>query len=182
MKWTRIVIVCLVIGMLVLGYFAFVGVSEPVDDVNDTDDDPTNAERDPTAYGIIHVSVEVDNAVDRYTGDITDAYVTVYDYLSFDEGRLYQNQKYRPLGWFSDNMIVWVIVQITGPGQFQFTWESDHSEFSLSEWGHKTLTFTSGRCFFWDKGDYSLSIKAFADGDSGKFEVDTEVKSFNVSV
>jgi hypothetical protein len=182
MKLSRIVIVGLVVGMLVLGYFAFVGVSEPVEDVNDPGDDPTGGERTPTAYGIIHVTIEVDNAVARYTGSINDAYVTVYDYISFDEGKVYQNQKYDLMGIFSDNMIAWVMVDITGPGQFQWPWESDHSEFSLSEWGHKTLTFTSGRCYFWDKGDYSLSIKAYADGDSGKYEVDTQIKNFSVGV
>ena len=174
--------VIVVIVMLVLVYFAFVGTSQPEDDINDKDDDPTDGDRTPTAYGIIHVKLMVDNAVGRYTGGIDDAYISVYDYISFDEGRVFKNQKWDPLGLFSDDMSAWITIKITGPGQFLFTWESDHSEFSLSEWGHKYIDFTTGRCFFWDQGSYSMTITGFADGDSGKFELGTKVTNFSVTV
>jgi len=182
MKWTRLVMVGLVVAIVILAYFAVVGVKAKSPDVNKPDDDPTNGDRQPTAYGIIHLTLMVDNAVDRYTGEIQSPYVSVFDFISFDQGAVYQNQKFNLLGWFSDDMTAWVTATITGPGQFQFSWESEHESFSLSEWGHKHIDFTSGRCFFWDKGTYSVTFQGYADGPSGKYQVGSQTLGFEVSV
>ena len=177
-----IVVGILAILIVVLLYLAFVGTAQRTPDVNSQDDDPTGAERVPTAYGIIHVSIQVDNAVDRYTGSITDAYVTVNDYLSFDQAAIYENVKFDLLGLFSDDMSSWVVAKISGPGQFYFEWESEHIDYSLSEWGDEYLDFSSGKCYFWDKGTYYMTVMAYADGPSGQYTIASDDYSFSVSV
>jgi len=182
MKISKLVIVGLVVVILVLAYFAVVGVTAKTPDVNDPGDDPTGGHRIPTAYGIIYAKLTLDNAVDRYTGGFSGApYVTVNDFISFDEGAIYHNEKTNLLGFWSDDMTAWVTAKITGPGQFLFTWESEHTAFSLSEWGHKSIDFSSGRMYFWDAGTYSVTFQGYADGPSGKYQVDSETISFTVS-
>lgn len=183
MRKTNIIMVGLVIVILIVAYFAIVGVKAKTPDVNDPNDDPTGGDRQPTAYGIIYAKLMVDNAVDRYTGGFEgEPFVTVNDYVSFaDEGAIYHNQKFNLLGWFSDDMTAWVVAKITGPGQFLFTWESEHTAFSLSEWGHKYIDFSSGRCYFWDTGSYSVTFQGYADGPSGKYQIGSETITFTVS-
>lgn len=178
----KVVAVSMVALIVVLGYLAFVGIATPLDDINDPGDDPTGGGRLPTAYGIIHISIEVDNAIARYTGSINNAYVQVYDFVSFEQGMVYQDKRWDIFGILSDDMTSWVFVKITGPGQFYFEWESEHIDYSLSEWGHEYLDFSSGRCYFWDKGTYYLSIQAFADGPSGQYTIDSKNIQFTVSV
>ncbi len=182
MRISKFVIVGLVVVILIVAYFAVVGVTAKTPDVNKPDDDPTGGDRLPTAYGIIYAKLMLDNAVDRYTGGFSrDPYVTVNDFISFDEGAVFQNQKFNLLGWFSDDMTAWVTAKITGPGQFLFTWESEHTAFSLSEWGHKYVDFSSGRMYFWDTGTYSVTFQGYADGPSGKYQIGSDMITFTVS-
>ena len=172
----------LVVAIVAILYLAFIGSAVQTPDVNDAGDDPTDGDRIPTAYGIMHVTIQVDNAIDRYTGSINSGYMSVFNFVSFEEGAVYENQKLDLLGILADDMSSWVFVQLTGPGQFYFEWESEHVEYSLSEWGNEYIDFTSGRCYFWDKGEYSMTVKAYADGPSGKYLIDTETYEFMVSV
>ena len=165
MKWMRWVLVVLVVVIVVLAYMAFVGTTEAASDVNDPADDPTDGDRDPTAYGIIDVSIRINNGVSRYYSDDPEVFlVNVYNYVSFDEGRVYQNQKWDSLGIWSDDVEVWVKVDIKGPGQFSDSWTSDKKAINIDEWGWETVDFQSGRCFFWDTGSYTATLTAMVDG------------------
>jgi hypothetical protein len=182
MRTKNLILVIAVVLVLVIAYYAIIGVTAKSPDVNDPGDDPTGGDRLPTAYGVIHVNLMVDNAVDRYTGEVQDSYCTVSDFISFDEGAVYQIEKLDILGLWSDDMTAWITVQITGPGQFLVSWESDHEKFSLSEWGHWHKDFTSGRMYFWDKGSYSMTINGYADGPSGKYQVGSKTVAISVGV
>lgn len=174
-----VVIVAVMIGVV---FYATVGVKATKKDVNGPGDDPTEQERRPIAYGVFSVNLMIDNGVDRYTGSVRSASAATYPYISASQGKVYETQKVDLLGVWSDDMTAWVKCDIRGPGQFAWSWTADKVKFSLSEWGHKYVDFTSGRCFFWDAGSYSLTVYGYADGPSGQYELGSKIITFNVNI
>ena len=183
-----VIVVCLVAAIIVVAYFAFVGVKRTAEDMG-LSEDPTGQERPPIAYAVINFDCSVMNVYDGFSGTITIDGV-VHDY--YQTQTVYTYDKMGPLFWWEleDDVVVWVTAKITGPASYNApTFTSDKVEDSIPE-----LYIGSGDVHeydfgpytadFYDPGTYTVTASLIVQWDEGWDEpqkIATATKTLNVS-
>jgi len=160
MKW---IVAVLVVAIIVLAYFAIVGVQAKVPDVV-AQKDPTGQERDPIAYAVIDITCGLRKPMfSSWEGRISLIAVQVYDWTP-GTGQMYEQQKLDLLGFLQSHPDVWVVLTWTGPGNYvPQAYTSPHQKFTVNT---ETAAWTDTHfgpytAKFWDAGQYTLTVKFY---------------------
>lgn len=154
--------------MTFLGFWFFVGFSSAIDDfLDNSEDTDNNGEQDDyTAYAVFTLKGEIVSAVDSIThlipmiGQIDSVSYEIKDYVSLEEGRIYQPDQLRGGGGGGGLCgEYWFYIVIRGPDGYVAGWNSTHEPVLLhTESDPQVLEITSGRCFFPVKGTYTATV------------------------
>ena len=181
----------LLVGAVVLVaalYGSIVGFSSAVDDFEPevpTEPEPSET---PVAYATFLYAVLVEGPLD---GEITLFEPHVAAYVSPEEGRVYENQKWTLISWSPDpppptevvrasiNIRVWG----TGGNLAPQVWQSDWTTLTITELP-ADLSGESGRVWFYEEGTcYYTVVLTIDSGRTGDIRVvATESGQFEVSV
>ena len=167
MKFKKVLLIAVTIGVAYMLYGAFIGVSEPVDDftpvfpVMPPQQEPPDI---PAAVVTFSYSFWVISLGDA-TGQVTSFTANIETYDQYDQMRVYERVKFGT-GWFGpppSASVTDLKVNITmgGPGG-QYCWEKDIGSFQNGA----TISGESGRAVIWYEGSYGalLWITALVDG------------------
>jgi hypothetical protein len=181
------VIVGLVVGILVVGYFAFVGTAEKKPPLGPTAD-PTGEERQPIAYGYLTMGLNIHNNIGGgYKCTLQYFEPLVYEWTGEEPAQLYEQVKYDPLGLFGhDDIRVHYEVTIVGPNQWSTGGKNvwmpvKDPKIEVGEGDHKVIDFESGILKFWDTGEYTCTIVVSLYGQDTSGLVMTEIETFSVT-
>lgn len=172
-----------VVAIVVLAYFAFVGVSEPVDDFGD-DDDISKPTDDTTAYAVFHSAGTVQYSGGVLSGVILTLKTRVYDYQSPSGGQVYETKPLWSLPDINTELVghISAKVTVTGAGYIQ-VWQSEPLPVvAINGVGGGDWTFDSGRCFFESKGTYQVKMEllGWTTTNPSTVTLDVEIQSFEV--
>jgi hypothetical protein len=137
-------------------------------DVVVPDDLPTN----PLAYGTMRFVASVAYIGDSFNpsyplaeypfvGKFQLADIEVSDYIDLQTGMVYDSIKLNLLEFLlaEDNVVIFIRCIITGPNDFHEGWSSDGMKETLMTVGDSVdVSARSGRIFFWEAGEYRLSV------------------------
>ena len=177
MKPIRWVIVILLVVMVVVGYWAFIGFKEPVDDftsgTNDNNDGTDGGTPGITlpyiSYGTFHIVVHFSDYEDFPVESGIDITPSIHPYTGPSAGKVYKQLPGLSIDWGGGGeggtaypvFDVWVEVQITGPGAYLSNWKSGLAQFTPA-FGHGDRTFDTGRAFFPSTGSYTISVMEYS--------------------
>lgn len=165
----KLLVVGLVIALAVAVFAMAVGFKAAADDVG-VQSDPTGQDRPPIAYAVINCEGEVQNLLGSIQPRMNWVSVDVYDYAG--AARVYTTEKWDPdiLGWYSDDVRVYVTMQIAGPGNYISSWKSEVIEDNIPELASAGDThvyeFGPYTANFYDPGEYTLTVKLVVECDS----------------
>jgi len=169
MKWTKLVLVMLVVLVLILAYFAFVGWNASADNIG-PDEDPTGQDRDPIAYAVVNVDIEVQNRYGYIQGRITDIGVDVYPWTG-SHVMTTNKLSFKLSGFWEDEVTTWITTTVTGPGNYFFESEAlDKRTDTIPELAPagdtRYYSFGPYEADFYDPGTYTITITVHMDCDT----------------
>jgi len=157
----KLIGVVLVVVIIVLAYFALVGVNTKAKDIGE-DTDPVNPKnpRVQIAYAVINVNCQIGNPliVGGWWGKIDSIAVSTHAWVP-GEAQVYSKEKWNLLGLFSSDTECWVTIKITGPNNYvSKTFTSDHIKVTVPRTDLKDVDFGPYTAKFWDAGTYSVAV------------------------
>ena len=168
MRYFKVVLALAVGLMTFLGFWFFVGFSDAIDDFTDNSDDTDGdgEQDDYTAYAVFVLKGEIVSSVDSIThlipmnGQITSVSFEVKDYVSLDEGRIFESDTLRGGGGGGQLCgEYWFYIVIRGPDGYVAGWNSTHEPVLMhTDADPQIVEITSGRCFFPVKGAYTATV------------------------
>ena len=183
-KIVTVVMVLLVIAILVLAYFVFVGESKAVPNVG-VSSDPTGQKREPIAYAVISTSVGLKNEYNRFDGKIYSVSIEMHDYVQGQPAQTYREKwDLESLGLFQDDVKIWVEMVITGPSSYiSDVWTSEKQQDNIPEvkMDYNHYNFGPYRADFWDSGAYAVKVTLHVSSDEYTGSPATKTQTFTVS-
>jgi hypothetical protein len=170
-KNTRVVVVLIVaVAVVAVAYLALVGYRTQVADIGAAED-PTGQDREPIAYAAVSMHCTVKNVIDGFSGTVVND-VTVFDWVSSESARLYDTQAWDVLGFFEDDVTVWVETTVSGPGNYFVKWTSEKIEDSIPELylgsgDEHEYDFGPYTAKFYDSGTYTLTTSLMVEWSEG---------------
>jgi len=167
MKVRRIVMVLMVVGLVAVGYFATVGWSKPVKDFIQAQNHVITPPPEPSVSFTVTVEFRIVDSGFSSSGfpivaiDQVQLHKTIYG--SFEQGKVYQNEKLNLLGIIPKSPTVpeypskyqaQVVIVGTYNG-FEAWWNDTTRSFTTSS---STVSLQSGRAFIPDAGTYLCEI------------------------
>jgi len=182
---TTVVMAVLVIALLVLAYFFFVGENKKVPNVG-VKTDPTGQKREPIAYAVITTGVGLKNELNRFDGKIYSVNVEMHDYIQGQPAQTYREKWDMDTlnGWFEDDVSIWVEMVITGPNNYiSDVWESEHQKDTIPEvkFDYDHYNFGPCKADFWDGGAYAVKVTLHVSSDEYTGSPATKTQSFTVT-
>ena len=178
-----VVSVLVVIAILVIAYFAFVGATVPAKDVG-AKKDPTGKNRDPIAYSVINMVCGLRKPpLSSWDGRVESVTILTYAWTP-GAAQITANEKFDLLGLFQSHPECWVTLRITGPANYlPVEFISDHQKVAVDiETFHWTTTsFGPFTAKFWDAGSYTLTINFYRMDNDKPALMDSSIQMIEVS-
>jgi hypothetical protein len=162
MRWIAVVLVVVIIA---LAYFAFVGVETKAPDIG-AQTDPVNPDnpRVQLAYSIININCEIGNPIliGKWWGEVKSISVSTHAWTPAGTDELSINKKLDPLGLLSSDTECWITLKITGPSNYiPKTFTSDHIKVTVPRTDLKDVDFGPYTAKFWDAGTYTVAVNFY---------------------
>ena len=128
---------------------------------------PDDLPPEPLAYGVMSFVASVayigDSPIGEYPfiGKFQLAEIDVSNFIDLQTGMVYDSVKLNLLEFLlaEDNVVIFIRCIITGPNDFQEGWSSDGMKETLMTVGDSVeVSANSGRIFFWEAGEYRMSV------------------------
>lgn len=160
------IVVILVIAIVAVLYLSFIGYSVASSDIG-ADGDPTGADREPISYTVVDIHAMVKNVIGGFSGTVTNT-VVVYPYVG--ELSVYDTVNWGTLGFWEDDILVYVVTTISGPGNYYIQWTSEKIEDSIPELyigsgDEHEYDFGPYTAKFYDEGSYTLTTSLWVEWD-----------------
>jgi hypothetical protein len=161
-----IIVAILVIAIIVVLYLSLVGYVVASSDIG-ADEDPTGADREPISYIVVDIHAMVKNVIGGFSGTVTNT-VVVYPYVG--EMSVYDTSRWGILGFLEDDIVVYVVTTISGPGNYYTQWTSEKIEDSIpelyiGEGDEHEYDFGPYTAKFYDEGSYTLTTSLWVEWD-----------------
>lgn len=175
-RFRTVVLVLIVIGVLIGGYWALIGFKHTVPDFINGSTSSDALDGDPTAYVTFNIEVAY-SVIDYDCEAVLVKHFTgnVEDFQSFDQGRVYSSDKLTLLAVEETVGYLMFKVQVSKPG-FTSAWDSGQVAL-MGYYGRANddYSFETGRCFLPEKGTYSASLTVtFVPVDGGASSVEAQ--------
>jgi hypothetical protein len=183
-KITTVIMVLLVIAILVLAYFVFVGQDKKVPNIG-VSSDPTGEDRGPIAYAVITTSVGLKNEYNRFDGKVYSVNVDLHSYIVGQPAQTYREKwDLTSLGFLQDDVKIWVEMVITGPNNYiSDVWTSEKQTDNIPEvkMDYNHYNFGPYRADFWDSGEYAVKVTLHVSSDEYTGSPATKTQLFTVT-